>query len=153
MIFVDQHATKRIRISDEGNQSGRWICACNVVLDFISSVDSKFLQHTPSKPLAEVKNSIQRILQRYRLTMRTLVRKAGRQPLFPSWIPEKGSSDAVDSDMAFRNHVKALTIPAVDGLPSLLLHDLGSETSITSQKQAEYISDIFSLHNHTCVDN
>jgi len=39
------------------------------------------------------------------------------------------------------------------GMPSLLLHDLGSESSVISQKQAEYIIKIFSLHDHIVFIN
>jgi hypothetical protein len=83
--------------------------------------------------------------------MKTLVTKAGREPPLPLWIPEIGSGST--DETAFRNHVEALAIPTIDGLPSLLLHDLGFETSAVSQKQAEYICGIFSFHRHRCVDN
>jgi hypothetical protein len=55
--------------------------------------------------------------------------------------------------MAFRNHVERLAIPAVEGRPSLLLHDLGSETSVISQRQARYVKETFSFDQHKCVDN
>jgi hypothetical protein len=82
--------------------------------------------------------------------METLVTKAGREPLIPPWIPKTGSGDT--EDMAFRNHAEKLAIPIVNGMPSLLLHELGSEKSVTNRKQAENIADIFS-DRHTCVDN
>ena len=86
--------------------------------------------------------------------MKTLVTKAGRELLLPLWIPEiEGGSAASTENTAFRDHVKALAIPTVDGLSSMLLHDLGSETSAVNQKQAEYIRGIFSFYRHRCVDN
>jgi hypothetical protein len=38
-------------------------------------------------------------------------------------------------------------------MPCLLLHVLGSESSVIGQKQAEYTAGIFSLDDHMCVDN
>ena len=108
------------------------------------------LYYTPSKPLAEVKNKIHEILQRYRPTMQMLVMKAGREPLISPWIPKAGSGCALET--AFCNHIETLAIPVVKGFPSLLLHDLGSQTSAISQRQAEYMDGIFSLDYHTCVD-
>jgi hypothetical protein len=130
---------------------GGWIYTRNVTLDLIGGTDISLLKHTPSKPLEEVKNEIQKILEQYRPTMQRLVTKAGQKPLIPLWIPKTGSGDTVE--MAFRDHIETLAIPAVQGLPSLLLHELGSDTSVISQKQAEYIADIFTLNFHTCVDN
>ena len=107
------------------------------------------LQHTPPKPLAVVKSVIHNILRPYRFTMKELVTKAGQEPLISPWIPKTGNGNM---DMAFRNHAEKLAIPAVNGMPSLLLHELESETSATNQKQAENIAGIFSLHRHTYVD-
>jgi hypothetical protein len=61
-------------------------CTFNVALGFIGGTDK--LIHTPSKPLAEVKNRVHQILEQFRPTMRTLVTKAGREPLIPPWILE-----------------------------------------------------------------
>ena len=82
--------------------------------------------------------------------MHVLVTKAGREPLIPLWAPKAGSGDA--SDEAFRSHIETLAIPDVHGMPSLLLHELGSKTS-TCQQQAQYIDLIFTSNDHTCVDN
>ena len=158
MIYavVDQRPGKRARFSeplDEGNTaSGGWICTLNVVLDFIGGTGSMSPQvtdlfHTPPMVQEKLENSIRETLQRYRPAMRTLVTKAGLEPLLPLWVPETGIVET-----AFENHIKTLGIPSVHGMPSLLLHDLGSESSIISQKQAIYISKIFSLHKHMCVD-
>jgi hypothetical protein len=131
--------------------AGGWFYTCNVTIVIIRGTDDKPLQHTPSKSLAEVKDIIHQILQRYRPTIQALVTKAGIEPLIPPWTPNPEMSDTVE--MTFKNHIQALAIPSVEGLPSLLLHDLGSETSAISRKQAKYMTGIFSLEYHTCVDN
>jgi hypothetical protein len=153
LAFLDQPpaSAKRIRSSDlfveQNTVPGGYIRRTNLALDLISGT---VLQHTPPKPLAEVNLSVDQILQRYRPAMQNLVKEAGRRPFLPIWIPRTRSDD---TDTAFRDHIKRLAIPAVQGRPSLILHDLGSETSAISQKQAEYIDDIFSLDCHTCVGN
>jgi hypothetical protein len=129
---------------------GGWICTRNITFDLIGGTDST-LHHTPPKPLAVVKNRVNEILQRYCPAMRTLVAEAGRKPLISPWIPKIGSGGTEDT--AFRNHIEMLAIPAVNGRPSLLLHDLGSETSAIGKKQAEYIPGVFLLDRHKCVHN
>jgi hypothetical protein len=128
-----------------------WICTRNVTFDLSGGTGINQIKHTPSKPLREVKNEIQKILDQHRPTMQTLVTNAGREPLIPPWTPKTGSGGTVET--VFRDHIKTLAIPAVRGLPSLLLHELGSETSVISKKQADYIDGIFTLNNHMCVDN
>jgi hypothetical protein len=75
---------------------------------------------------------------------------AGRKPRIHLWILKTGSGG---TDMVFRSHIEELAIPAVHGLPSLLLYDLGSKTGAISEKQAKYIAGFFSLDYRTCVDN
>ena len=77
--------------------------------------------------------------------MRELVSKAGQTPLLPFWTPQTG-------DMAYKDHIKTLAIPEVQGLPSLLLHDLCSKT-VVDEKQTERIADIFEVGRHRRVDN
>jgi len=122
-----------------------------VAPNFISGAGGNTFKHTPSKPLAHVRNTIQQILERYRPTMQKLVADAGTTPLIPSWIPKIGSG--CPKEMAFRKHIKTLAIPTVQGLPSLLLHDLCIEAGVVDEKESKHIADIFSLDNHTCVDN
>lgn len=152
MIYavLDQRPTKRVRLesSDPFNkksvESSRWICVHNVVLDLIR--DTGTIQHTPPKPLAEVKGTIHQILEQYRPAMRTFVTEAGRKPILPLWIPDKGSS-------SFKDHIIKLEIPKVMDLPSLILHDLDSTESVIGQKQPEHIDEIFTCDYHTCVDD
>ena len=108
------------------------------------------LKNTPLKPLAEVKDIIDQILEKYRPTIQMLVTNAGRRPLIPPWSPRTESSNEVD--IAFKNKIERLSIPAVEGHPCLLLHELGSNTSAISQKQAKYMAGIFSFEHHTCVE-
>jgi len=112
------------------------------------------LKHTPSKPLAVVWASIDQILDRYRPIIQGLVTKAGQEPILPCWSPAQdlktGCGDTLDK--AFRDHVKKLAIPNVLQMPSLLLHELGSETSLINQKQDKYVTDLFSFDFHMCVD-
>lgn len=120
-------------------------------LDFIGATDGKLFKHTPSKPLAEVRKSANQILEQYRPRMGKLVADAGKSPLLPLWIPKTRSGDQADT--AYREHIKSLAIPIVEGRPSLLLHDLGVQGSIMNEKQAKHIPDVFSLSTHTCADD
>jgi hypothetical protein len=154
MIFVvaDQRPAKRLRSSDQVDEEnpmiGVSIFTFKVAPNFISGTGGKIFQHTPPKPLAQVGKTVQQILERHLPTIQKLVADAGTTPLIPSWIPK------IDSDcpkeMAFTKHIKTLAIPAVEGLPSLLLHDLHIEVD---EKPSKHIADIFSLNHHTCVDD
>ena len=158
MIYavVDQRPGKRARVSypfDEGNMPGGWICTPNVALDLIGatagmSLQDAKLEYSPPIGKEEVKDKVKEVLDRYRHTMRTLVTKAGRKPLLPPWIPTTGNGET-----AFKNHIGTLGIPSVQGMPSLLLHNLGSESDVRSQIQAKYIDKIFSLGRNKCVDH
>ena len=158
MIYavVDQRPGKRARVSypfDEGNMPGGWICTPNVARDLIGATASMSLQdakleYSPPIGKEEVKDKVKEVLDRYRHTMRTLVTKAGRKPLLPPWIPTTGNGET-----AFKNYIEMLKIPSIRNTPSLLLHDLGSESSVISRNQAECITKIFSHHDHMCVDN
>ena len=56
-------------------------------------------------------------------------------PLIPSWIPKIRSGRP--KEMAFREQIKALAILTVQGLPSLLLHDLCIEAGVVDEKQSK----------------
>ena len=152
-VVVDQRPGKRARYSYGNTVPGGWICTRNVALDFIGGTASMSLQdaelgHSPTVSPEGVDDIIHKILDRHRDKIRTLVTKAGRQPLLPPWIPTTGNGET-----AFKNYMEMLKIPSIRNTPSLLLHDLGSESSVISRNQAECITKIFSHHDHMCVDN
>ena len=49
-------------------------------------------------------------------------------------------------------NIKKLAILNVLQMPSLLLHELGSKTSLINQKQDKYVTDLFSFDFHMCHD-
>jgi hypothetical protein len=119
------------------------------ILDFIGATDDKLFKHTPSKPLAEVRDSVDRILEQYRHRMGELFANDGLKPLIPSWTPEARSDD----ETVFSDSIALLAVPEVRSLPSLLLHELGAEQIIMNERQAEYIAKVFSLGRHVCADS
>jgi hypothetical protein len=62
-----------------------------------------------------------------------------------AWKPEQGIEFG---DKDSRANVLQLAIPAVNQIPSLLLHDMGAHLD---QEQAARISRVFSFSNHKCV--
>lgn len=71
-------------------------------------------------------------------------------PLLPYANPKTGSSTP---DIAFREHIKTVAIPKLEGLFILLLHDLSFESKIVDKKQEKHIAEAFSDQNMQCVDN
>ncbi|PPQ95415.1 hypothetical protein CVT26_008436 [Gymnopilus dilepis] len=70
----------------------------------------------------------------------------GSTGTFPIWTP---SVD--DIEPAYEEHIKALRIPALDGNPDLLLHDLGCFGK--DDKNLARIQNLFSSEKHTCFVN
>ena len=119
-----------------------------MVLNFISGTGGKTFKHTPPKPLAQVRNTVQTILENYRPAMQKLVADAGTTQHIPSWIPKSGSDHP--EEKTFRDHITKLAIPNVKGMPSLLLHDLCTKAGAVDEK---HIAEIFSHDDHMWVDN
>ena len=122
-----------------------------MALNFISGTGGKTFKHTPLKPLAQVRSTVQIILENYRPAMQKLVADAGTMPHIPSWIPKVGSGHA--EEKTFRDHITKLAIPNVKGMPSLLLHDLCIKAGAVDEKESKHIAEIFSHDDHMCVDN
>lgn len=111
-------------------------------------VEGSGFQVTPPRPPKVVNDSVQELLERYRPKMGKLVADAGRRPLIPLWTPPTETN--TPAEMAFKEHIKTLAIPDVDGEPSLLLHDLFSKTSAIDE---ERIKEVFSGTRHKVLIN
>jgi hypothetical protein len=104
---------------------------------------------TPKKAREEMQDEIIQFLDERRETVRLLLNNAADvSSLIPSWKPEQGIEFG---DKDSRANVLQLAIPAVNQIPSLLLHDMGEQRAHLAQEQAARISRVFSFSNHKCV--
>ena len=79
----------------------------------------RMLQASPIKSLYDNEAKSQARIGDYIRILRPKIRDFLRtKPRLPTWIPE-----LVDDDT--RNSYSTLGVPCVDGIPSILLHDLG----------------------------
>ena len=83
-------------------------------------LDDETFDHTPSQPHKELNATINNFMARWCPRMQELVEKAEHVPsLLPLWDP----GPSANPNLA--RHISELCIPAIDRLPSLLLHNLG----------------------------
>jgi hypothetical protein len=66
-VVVDQQPAKQLwssdQVDEENPMAGVYIFTFKVVPNFISGTGGKIFKHTPSKPLAQVRNTVQQILE------------------------------------------------------------------------------------------
>jgi len=105
------------------------------------------LKHTPILPHEDFDSKIDAFLDECRPRMRKLLQNANHVPsFFPSWKPRYPANGD------FAEHISKLRIPTVSGgRPSLLLHNLGKESSKLDTDRTARIPNIFSWVNHTYV--